>query len=68
MYRTSNTVEETQAIIAEQYPWAVQAIKVTQNYIGEFEAVEGDYELDCKIGYGKTAEEAIEDLKERIDG
>lgn len=27
-----------------------------------FEATLGDYDLDCKVGYGRTADEAIEEL------
>ncbi len=43
-------------------------IQVNQNYLGEYEAIEGDYDLDCVIGYGKTPLEAIVDLLDRQEG
>lgn len=52
-------------------------IKVEQNYIGEYEAIDEDtYDCDCDqdgffstspVGHGKTANEAIEDLKEQME-
>ena len=33
----------------------------------QFEATFGDYDLDDPVGYGSTQEEAIEDLKWRVN-
>ena len=33
----------------------------------KYQATLGDYDLDCKIGYGHTAEQAIEDLLMALD-
>jgi hypothetical protein len=79
--RSGFTPEETQAILAEHYPWALEIkamkIKVEQNYIGEFVAIDEDtYDCDCDqdgffsvdpVGYGKTKADAIEDLMEQIN-
>jgi hypothetical protein len=51
-------------------------IKVEQNYIGEYVAIDEDtYDCDCDqdgffaispVGYGKTKEEAVADLLDQV--
>lgn len=51
-------------------------IRASQNFIGEWEAIDHDtYDCDCDqdgffsrspIGYGKTEQEAIDDLLDQI--
>lgn len=69
--RTGFTVEETNAILAEHYPWACKIMKiiVEQNILDEYEAVDDDT-FDgpgSPVGRGKTEAEAIEDLKEQLN-
>lgn len=44
-------------------------IIVEQNWLGEFESIDDNtYDgLGSKVGRGKTAEEAIEDLREQME-
>lgn len=32
-----------------------------------YQATYGGFDLDCKVGYGKTEEEAIQDLKDACE-
>lgn len=46
--------------------WKAKKIVVDYKWDGfpdmKYQATLGDYDLDCKVGYGRTADEAIEEL------